>query len=172
MSARRGSPMIERLPSARGAIAFSMELGKVICVPDPEEADLRDRAMIAAVPQDPVPAPALPGIAAGLLAAGSPHAGDLFPQFELPGGPFDDLHGAGWCLVTTEPSGVASLDAELVDWFARIGGTVVPIGPSTWFSDHDISWALQRPDFHLYGTAIDAPSAAALLHDLRRGLLP
>ena len=32
----------ERLPSARQAIEFSMELGKVICVPDPDEAAARD----------------------------------------------------------------------------------------------------------------------------------
>ena len=37
----------ERLPSARQAIDFSMELGKVICVPDPEEAAARDEAMAA-----------------------------------------------------------------------------------------------------------------------------
>ena len=36
-------------PSARGAIDFSMELGKVICVPDPDEAAARDEAMAAAV---------------------------------------------------------------------------------------------------------------------------
>ena len=35
----------ERLPSAKAAIEFSMELGKVICVPDPAEAAARDEAM-------------------------------------------------------------------------------------------------------------------------------
>src|SRR3546814_9432842 len=39
----------ERLPSARAAIEFSMELGKVICVPDPAEAAARDEAMAAGV---------------------------------------------------------------------------------------------------------------------------
>ena len=35
----------ERLPSVKAAIEFSMELGKVICVPDPAEAAARDEAM-------------------------------------------------------------------------------------------------------------------------------
>ena len=38
----------ERLPSAQAAIEFSIELGKVICVPDPAEAAARDEAMAAA----------------------------------------------------------------------------------------------------------------------------
>ena len=37
----------ERRPSAVAAIDFSIELGKVICVPDPEEAAARDEAMAA-----------------------------------------------------------------------------------------------------------------------------
>ena len=39
----------ERRPSAVAAIDFSIELGKVICVPDPAEAAARDEAMAAAV---------------------------------------------------------------------------------------------------------------------------
>jgi 2-polyprenyl-6-methoxyphenol hydroxylase-like FAD-dependent oxidoreductase len=39
----------ERLPSARLAVEFSMQLGKVTCVPDPAEAAAGDEAMAAAV---------------------------------------------------------------------------------------------------------------------------
>ena len=31
-----------------------------------------------------------------------------------------------------------------------------------WFDDHGVRWALQRPDFHLYGTATDAAGAGRL----------
>src|SRR5262249_43881972 len=53
----------ERVPQVRQVIGFSIELGKVICVPDPGAAAARDAAMIAAVkdrgPTPPLPTPAL-----------------------------------------------------------------------------------------------------------------
>jgi hypothetical protein len=39
-----------------------------------------------------------------------------------------------------------------------------------WFARHDATAALQRPDFHLYGTAVDVAGAADLLADLRHRL--
>jgi hypothetical protein len=39
-----------------------------------------------------------------------------------------------------------------------------------WFAEHGTTWALQRPDFHLYGTATDAGGAVTLLTDLRARL--
>jgi hypothetical protein len=39
-----------------------------------------------------------------------------------------------------------------------------------WFSEKDSAWALQRPDFYLYGTAVDQAGAVELLRDLRRNL--
>src|SRR5213593_1778864 len=61
----------ERLPSARQVINFSIDLGKVICVPDREQAAARDAAMTAAAkvrgPTPPIPGPA---IGPGLLLEG------------------------------------------------------------------------------------------------------
>ena len=57
----------ERRPSAVAAIDFSIELGKVICVPDPAEAAARDEAMAAAVTGEVSEVAGLPGIAAGLV---------------------------------------------------------------------------------------------------------
>ncbi len=121
-------------------------------------------------------APGLPGIADGLVAAGAPLAGVLFPQGNLDGRWFDDVHGVGWRLVTVDP-GAADLDVGLVDWFGAIGGTVADVaGAATdlaaWFGAHDVRWALQRPDFHLFGAAADPAGAAGLLADLRRQLAP
>lgn len=164
----------ERLASARGAIEFSMELGKVICVPDEAGAAARDEAMAAVVGPEIAEAPALPGIAAGVVHPRARHAGELFVQGAVAGGPFDDVHGAGWRLVTcsAEPLPV---DDSTAHWFKSIGGSVVRVDDSDgtyarWFADHESSWALQRPDFHLFGTAATASAAADLLRDLHSTL--
>jgi 2-polyprenyl-6-methoxyphenol hydroxylase-like FAD-dependent oxidoreductase len=149
----------ERLPHARQAIELSMELGRVICVPDPVEAGGRDAAMAAAVRPEPVDAPPLPGLDGGLVHPTAPHAGCPFAQ------------GDGWRLVT------AGLDAEAIDpaaraWFASLGGRVVAVRApdDRWFAVHDTAAVLQRPDFHLYGSATTAAGTSALLDDLRRHL--
>jgi flavoprotein hydroxylase len=159
----------ERLPSARGAIEFSIELGKVICVPDPAEAAARDEAMAATVTGELTEAPELPGIDGGLIHPHAPHAGRLFLQGTLGGQWFDDVAGAGWRLVTVD---TVTLDPAIDAWFASIGGRSVLAGEADadyqrWFRERDVTWALQRPDFHLYGTAHDAAGAGALLSHLR-----
>ena len=165
---------IERLPNARQAIELSMKLGSVICIADPVAAAARDEAMAAAVGDEPTVAPDLPGIDAGLVHPCSPHAGHLFVQGEVDGRPFDDVHGAGWRLVTTDPDSISD-DDDLTAWFASIGGCVVRLREpgdvhARWFAEHECTWALQRPDFRLYGTATDAAVATGLLVDLRHHL--
>lgn len=169
-----GSYAEERLPSARAAIEFSMELGKVICVPDVAEAAARDEAMMAGVTDEPAPNPDLPGIAAGLIDD-SPAAGALFVQGTIGGQPFDDVVGVGWRIVT--PFAV-DLDGPTSDWFSSIGGAVIVVDPidptspdtSRWFASHGPIAVLQRPDFHVYGTAADAEALALLLARLRSDL--
>src|SRR5437667_154933 len=74
----------ERVAQVRQVVAFSIELGRVICVADPAEAAARDAALMAAVkergPTPPLPTPA---IGPGLLVDGDPLAGHLFPQGEV-----------------------------------------------------------------------------------------
>jgi 2-polyprenyl-6-methoxyphenol hydroxylase-like FAD-dependent oxidoreductase len=164
----------ERLPSARNAIEFSIELGKVICVPDPDEAAARDEALAAAVGPEPADAPALPGLDEGLVHPASPHAGHLFVQGTVAGRLFDDVHGAGWRLVTIDLD-TSAIDSAARRWFESIGGKIVRLDRpdalyGRWFIDHDVTCALQRPDFHLYGTATTAALATSLLDDLRAHL--
>ncbi len=63
----------ERIPQVRQVVDFSIALGKVICVADPEEARARDTAMIAAAREKgltpPMPTPA---IGPGVLSRGRP----------------------------------------------------------------------------------------------------
>jgi 2-polyprenyl-6-methoxyphenol hydroxylase-like FAD-dependent oxidoreductase len=82
----------ERRPSAVFAIDFSIELGKVICVPDPAEAAARDEAMAAAVTGEVSEVAGLPGLTAGLVHPDAPLAGEQFPQANLGGRWFDDVH--------------------------------------------------------------------------------
>jgi 2-polyprenyl-6-methoxyphenol hydroxylase-like FAD-dependent oxidoreductase len=164
----------ERIPSARAAIGFAIDLGEVICVPDPAAAAARDEAMAIAVGSEPSPAPALPDLDAGFIHARSPHAGTQFVQGHDDGRPTDEVHGNGWRLVTLagEPDALRPSDLR---WFGSIGGRVVrPTDPdevlAAWFADHATTWALQRPDFYLYGTADDDAGATTLLGDLRNHL--
>jgi hypothetical protein len=162
----------ERRPSASAAIDFSIELGKVICVPDPAEAAARDEAMAAGYDGGLSDIPDLPGITTGVVDLDSPQAGELFPQGTVDGQLFDDAHGVGFRLVTTDGR-VEQLDAALVDWFVTIGGAVVDVrGRSddlaAWFARHGVGWALQRPDFAVFGSATDLVGATALLTGLRR----
>lgn len=159
----------ERLPSVRAAIDFSMELGKVICVPDPAAAAARDAAMAAGV-DGTAPAPGLPDIDSGLIHPTAPHAGSQLVQGRVDGRLFDDAHGNGWRLVVH-----AADPIDTPDWFAALGGSIVVLDRPDpwfdhWFTEHDTVFALQRPDFYLYGTASTAAAAASLLDDLRRDL--
>ena len=163
----------ERLPSARAAIDFSMELGKVICVPDPAEAAARDEAMAAAV-DGTGPAPGLPGITEGFVHPTAPHAGTQLVQGTDGGRRFDDAHGNGWRLVLLGAD-VECIGSEERAWFESIGGRAVALTDPDplfvrWFTEHDTTCALQRPDFYLYGSAPTAAAATTLLADLRRHL--
>jgi flavoprotein hydroxylase len=164
----------ERLPSALRAIEFSIALGKVICVADPDEAAARDEAMAAAVTAEPSQAPDLPGLDAGVVHPDGPHAGCLFVQGTVGGRLFDDEHGTGWRLLTIDGHPQA-IDPVARAWFETIGGRIIPLSHpdvtyGTWFTETGTTCALQRPDFHLYGTASTAAGASELLLDLRRHL--
>jgi len=164
----------ERLPSVKAAIEFSMELGKVICVPDPVEAAARDEVMAAGVGEEPAPAPGLPAIGSGFIHPTAPHAGRQFVQGRVGGRLFDEVHGNGWRLVVLGAS-VEAVGSNELAWFESIGGRVVRLADPDpllvgWFAEHATSYALQRPDFYLYGTAQTEEQTTTLLGDLRAHL--
>jgi 2-polyprenyl-6-methoxyphenol hydroxylase-like FAD-dependent oxidoreductase len=173
----------ERIPQVRQVIRFSIDLGKVICVPDPAEAATRDAAMIAAARETglapPLPTPAL---GPGLLLDGDPLAGHLFPQGEVQSGDvrglFDDVVGRGFALVGCEADPIARLDPDLAGFFTSIGGIGAHIGRvrdvsgsyARWFAENGVAVALARPDFHVFGAAPDAEGSARLVRELRTAL--
>ena len=171
---------LERGPHTRAVIELAMEMGKLICVADPAEAAARDEALISAYDGGLTDIPPFPPFTDGIVLAGTPHAGELFVQgaVERDGRRIrsDDAFGARWQLVTL---GEPTIDPELREWFAGIGGVVIPLGAPSgsdvdadetyrkWFADRGVVAALQRPDFVLFGTAADAAGAPGLARALR-----
>jgi len=84
------------------------------------------------------------------------------------------VHGTGWRLVTVDLA-TDAIDPDGRTWFASIDGRVVPLADPDpvyrrWFTEHEARAVLVRPDFHVYGTAVDPGGAGGLLHALRRHL--
>jgi 2-polyprenyl-6-methoxyphenol hydroxylase-like FAD-dependent oxidoreductase len=172
----------ERLPHVRGAIELSIALGRVICIADPAEAKARDERMAAeAARSGPIEAPLLP-IGPGCVAAGSVAAGELFVQDQVQRdgvtGLFDDVVGPGFALVSLDGDPAAHLDARLAAFFASLGGVTAHVGGGgpiadlgdgyrRWFRERGVAVALQRPDFHVFGTAPSLSGVDSLVSGLR-----
>jgi 2-polyprenyl-6-methoxyphenol hydroxylase-like FAD-dependent oxidoreductase len=177
----------EREPHVRAVIERGIELGRVQTMRDPVMAAERDRRLISDRARGQVPAEIrLPGIGAGFLAADSgPGRGELSVQ-----GPVDDgtgpkrldfVAGHGFHLLVTaallpelERGGyVAALRTAgvVVVGLADQGGTdgaVVDVDGAyrRWFSEHGWIAVAVRPDFYVYGSAVDTHSALALVDEL------
>jgi 2-polyprenyl-6-methoxyphenol hydroxylase-like FAD-dependent oxidoreductase len=168
----------ERIPQAASVIEVATELGRVICIPDVEEARTRDEQMAPLVPPaGSTPAPPMPGISGGILTD-SAAAGELFIQATVRAGGaegrLDDIVGPGWHLVTMghpiDPGG------EAAAWFESIGGRCIAMGATVedvegrygrWFADHGVAAVLERPDFAIFGTAATDSDVAELVGRLR-----
>jgi 2-polyprenyl-6-methoxyphenol hydroxylase-like FAD-dependent oxidoreductase len=172
----------ERAPNMEAVIDLAIEMGKMICVCDPEEVRARDEMFLTGYDGGVTAIPPFPGISEGIVLPGSPKAGELFVQGDVGRDGlrmrFDDAVGAGWRLVTHGP---VAVDAAFADWFASIGGAVVAVGGEPglvdvdgtygrWFAVNGVSAALQRPDFALFGTATEPSDVDALLRSLQARL--
>jgi hypothetical protein len=177
----------ERVQHVRLVIGASMELGKVICIADSDEAAARDRAMIAAAAsgeQMRLP-PAMP-IGPGMTRDDDATAGQLFIQGRVrhagATGLFDDVVGRGWILLAAAPEALTAVDGEARAFLSAIGGTAAALGAEVadvadvdgtyraWFAEHGVAAVLQRPDFYLFGSAPTAADVASLLAALREKL--
>ncbi len=176
----------ERLPNVRAFIDFSVALGKIICIADPQEAAERDASMSAAVQEGrfAVP-PTAPPIGPGILRDGDPFAGQLFIQGPVTCGSttglFDDVVGRGWVLLSPLCDPATQIDADAAAFFTSIGGICAQVsagGPvrdtqgayADWFAAAGIEAVLQRPDFYVFGTARRADCTGALIDQLREAL--
>ncbi|MBM4243284.1 MAG: bifunctional 3-(3-hydroxy-phenyl)propionate/3-hydroxycinnamic acid hydroxylase [Deltaproteobacteria bacterium] len=174
----------ERRAHVRGMIGFAMALGRVICVPDPAEADARDASMMAT--RDPQATPPLPGLLVGVLHEGDPLAGKVCVQARVRTGGrdglFDDVVGRGWTLLSLDGDPSQALPAELAAWFASLGGIAAGIGTggapigdvdgraTAWLRESGAAVVLQRPDFYVFGGAPTLADTPALVTALRARL--
>ncbi len=181
-----GSYESERAPHVRALIDFSVALGRVICVPDRDEAAKRDASMIPAARatglQSPMPGPKL---GPGCWLPESTEGGALFVQGRVARGGeigrFDDIVGRGFALVSTHGDPALALTREQREFFSALGGVTAHVTPSgalrdvdgsyaRWFEAHAVAVALQRPDFTVFATAKDAADAGNLVDALRASL--
>ncbi|MGO1075474.1 bifunctional 3-(3-hydroxy-phenyl)propionate/3-hydroxycinnamic acid hydroxylase MhpA [Inquilinus sp. CA228] len=182
----------ERRPHASDIIDISMYLGKIICIPDPEEAARRDRAFLDGLAPPPPPFPQLTD---GLLDRWPDGrirgpAGLLGPHgtIRLGGrdGRFDDLAGLGFRIVVAEAdAGTVLQDGhrEILDGLdARVlrierPGTPAP-GAAVdldgkilpFMARHGLAAMAVRPDFYLYGGAGSLAELPGLVDRLAAGL--
>ena len=140
----------EREPNVRAIIDMALLMGKTVCITDPVAAAERDRAMLAqrAAGKGPGGAVGYPPISAGCILAGSPAAGEFFPQPWSSAAPperLDDRLGPGPWLITRTPADLrdtplrqaclgdpdmAPFAADLTGWMDRRGvGDAILIRP-------------------------------------------
>ncbi|WP_138844473.1 bifunctional 3-(3-hydroxy-phenyl)propionate/3-hydroxycinnamic acid hydroxylase MhpA [Rhodococcus pyridinivorans] len=178
----------ERKGHVRHYIDFSMRLGQVICIADPEEAAERDRRMIAeAASSDGAPVDTdIASLGPGIWQQGSAHAGELSVQgiVEANGrsGRFDEVVGRGWIILGRGDSPADLLTVEQSRRWADLDGRCVRIGEaecdvtdvdgtySTWLDEIGAEFVILRPDFYVAATASDTAGLQASLDTILAGL--
>lgn len=180
----------ERTPHVRTMIEFAVELGRIICVTDPQAAAERDHRMIAAAADPSLAPPPWPPArlgAGGVTRDGDPQAGLLSFQglVERDGvqGLFDDVMGSGgrFALIGTRFDPAAALSQESRAYLSALGGVAVQVSNAglvrdvdgahaRWFDDAGYGAVLVRPDGYVFGSAQTPAEADALVGALRQKL--
>lgn len=181
------SYQLEREPHVRFIIEKAVELGGIQTMRDPEQAQARDHAMIAARRANQAPDRLhYPPLARGVIA----NHGALFPQGLVSDNEktalFDEIAGTGWLLVTSNPRVAGEVPAHelavLSDLQARRvsfaldsafgGADLSDTGGvyTRWFTEHSAVAAIVRPDSYVFGLARDARELTSLLRELRAAL--
>ncbi len=191
--------MQERHPHMRQTVLTAMGLGRIICERDPARARERDARLLAAhggEVKTEYRQNMIPNLAHGILAAGAPGAGELFPQPQVTSGAFagrlDDLTGPCVRVVVDGALSEAHAAAYL-QRLAPLGGALVQLVPpgdgsplattagvhvvhedapllAPWLQAQGLMAAVVRPDHYVYGAATRHDNALALLEDLQRAL--
>jgi 3-(3-hydroxy-phenyl)propionate hydroxylase/flavoprotein hydroxylase len=182
---------VEREPHVRAVTERGIELGRVQTMRDPVLAAERDRRLLGQRVEHREPAKIrLPGLTGGFLSRCSgPGRGELSVQGFVDGGAgrarLDAVTGNGFHLLVTEAlrpelerdGSAAALRAAgvaVIGLAARPGveGTVVDVDGTyrRWFAEHGWAAVAVRPDFYVYGTAVDRSGTRALADELLESL--
>jgi len=141
----------ERDPHVRAVISAAVEVGRYICMLDPEEAARRDARMREAAKDSEhgTAADLIPAISTGIVAVGTPGAGERFIQPRVGGRLLDDVAGGGWRLFARRPAaeGADGVTAVALDRLED-GGAI-----AAWLDAHGAEAVLVRPDHYVFGTA-------------------
>ncbi|MGJ5132319.1 bifunctional 3-(3-hydroxy-phenyl)propionate/3-hydroxycinnamic acid hydroxylase [Bradyrhizobium oligotrophicum] len=169
----------ERGPHVDSIIKLSMEMGKVVCVPDPEAAKARDEAFFS---KQLPPPPVFPGLSGGLVAD-APAAGLLLPHDELErDGRSDrlDLMTGRRFVLLIEAEAQGQLSKRSRALLEALAMAIVPIGPrgyrerdgriAEFMASHRISAVVARPDFYAFGGARSPGEIEHLLQELSERL--
>ncbi|UDY23405.1 bifunctional 3-(3-hydroxy-phenyl)propionate/3-hydroxycinnamic acid hydroxylase [Nocardioides sp. Kera G14] len=157
----------ERQPHAKGFIEFSVGMGEVICVTDPEKAAERNARMIAewdAIKENgplwPADNPLGPGAWLGEYGGLPGRQGTV--TFQGRTGPWDDIVGASWALLTSAPA-AATVTEDTKSLLKELEGVAVTVGPegsgadvldvegtyAQWFADTGADHLVIRPDYYV-----------------------
>ncbi len=182
----------ERLFNVRQFIDFSVELGSIICITDPQAAAERDRRMIQ-VQEDQTAPPPIPNpphrLGPGILRTDDPHSGVLFIQgqveYEGKRGRFDDVVGSGFSLLMRREMAHVLREGQR-EFLDAIGTHVLHLAKGKvtdsdafvdlegryvgWFEEHDCEAVLMRPDFYVFGAVRTLEEVPELVADLQAQL--
>lgn len=162
-------------PERRGhvveIIEQAVDLGRLICMTDPEEVAARDARMKAAMKNPtlalkPPPEPRL-GYA-GAFRREDAGSGYLSSQGRVRKedreGLFDDVVGTGWQLLMLGKQGRVSLDRTTLEVLEHLDAAIADFGPggdtldldgtyADWFNRLGVDAVLVRPDFYIFGSS-------------------
>ncbi|MGR7995093.1 bifunctional 3-(3-hydroxy-phenyl)propionate/3-hydroxycinnamic acid hydroxylase MhpA [Xanthobacter sp. ZOL 2024] len=176
----------ERSSHVQELIWFSVELGKVICISDPQQAKARDIEMtkVCAAPGYQPPPPPKARLGPGLWASDLPDAGFLSPQAQVEFGGrrarFDDVFGGRFALMCRDAATLAAISPHNRAALETVDAALVHFGPGgltdvdhqylPWLERLGCGAVLVRPDFYLHGGVRNATELNKMLDDWREAL--
>ncbi|MDJ1016819.1 MAG: bifunctional 3-(3-hydroxy-phenyl)propionate/3-hydroxycinnamic acid hydroxylase [Paracoccaceae bacterium] len=171
----------ERMAHVRHYIQFSQDLGEIICITDPQEAEQRDARMmadLAARDFEPITGDIVK-LGPGAWCEGGASAGELSPQgtvqFNDRNDRFDQAVGLGWFVIAVERDQQGLLSDVQTTVLSSLGGRAMSLGREgadcdivakdsayfDWMANEDANYFILRPDFYVAATAKTADELAA-----------